>query len=106
MGYVGARDLAEFRDRATFVRISNAGLRESHAHDVNDHPRKPELSGGVRGARRNAFLRRATLDLKKRRRRMICTAGFEVGGDAQGFSKMPALATTPAIAPPSKGATI
>ncbi len=34
MGYVGAADLAEFHRRATFVRISNAGLRESHAHDV------------------------------------------------------------------------
>jgi len=34
MGYVGARDLADFRQRATFVRISNAGLRESHTHDV------------------------------------------------------------------------
>ena len=34
MGYVGARDLADFRERATFVRISNAGLRESHTHDV------------------------------------------------------------------------
>ena len=34
MGYVGARDLAEFRQRAEFVRITNAGLRESHVHDV------------------------------------------------------------------------
>ncbi|MGE0280048.1 MAG: IMP dehydrogenase [Rhizobiaceae bacterium] len=34
MGYVGARDLTDFRQRATFVRISNAGLRESHTHDV------------------------------------------------------------------------
>ncbi len=34
MGYVGAADLEAFRDKATFVRISNAGLRESHAHDV------------------------------------------------------------------------
>ena len=34
MGYVGAKDLAAFRDRATFVRISPAGLRESHTHDV------------------------------------------------------------------------
>ncbi len=34
MGYVGARDLDDFRKRATFVRISNAGLRESHTHDV------------------------------------------------------------------------
>lgn len=34
MGYVGAPDIAEFQKRAQFVRISNAGLRESHAHDV------------------------------------------------------------------------
>jgi IMP dehydrogenase len=34
MGYVGARDLTEFRTKARFVRISAAGLRESHVHDV------------------------------------------------------------------------
>ncbi|MEO3998274.1 IMP dehydrogenase [Mesorhizobium sp. CAU 1732] len=34
MGYVGAANLGELRQRATFVRISNAGLRESHTHDV------------------------------------------------------------------------
>jgi IMP dehydrogenase len=34
MGYVGAMDLAEFHDKAEFVRISGAGLRESHVHDV------------------------------------------------------------------------
>jgi IMP dehydrogenase len=34
MGYVGAKDLAEFHDKAEFVRISGAGLRESHVHDV------------------------------------------------------------------------
>jgi IMP dehydrogenase len=34
MGYVGAADLAEFRDKARFIRITNAGLRESHVHDV------------------------------------------------------------------------
>lgn len=34
MGYVGAKDLADLRERARFVRISSAGLRESHAHDV------------------------------------------------------------------------
>jgi IMP dehydrogenase len=34
MGYVGAKDLAEFHERARFVRISAAGLRESHVHDV------------------------------------------------------------------------
>jgi len=34
MGYVGAGDLAALREKAQFVRISSAGLRESHAHDV------------------------------------------------------------------------
>jgi len=34
MGYVGARDLREMRAKARFVRISAAGLRESHVHDV------------------------------------------------------------------------
>jgi IMP dehydrogenase len=34
MGYVGARSLADFHDKAEFVRISGAGLRESHVHDV------------------------------------------------------------------------
>jgi IMP dehydrogenase len=35
MGYVGAKDLAELHDKAEFVRISSAGLRESHVHDVS-----------------------------------------------------------------------
>ena len=34
MGYVGARTLAEFHDKARFVRITGAGLSESHGHDV------------------------------------------------------------------------
>jgi IMP dehydrogenase len=34
MGYVGAGDLAAFRQRARFIRITGAGLRESHVHDV------------------------------------------------------------------------
>jgi IMP dehydrogenase len=34
MGYVGAGTLEEFRAKARFLRISPAGLRESHAHDV------------------------------------------------------------------------
>jgi IMP dehydrogenase len=34
MGYLGAATLDELRDRAEFVRITNAGLRESHVHDV------------------------------------------------------------------------
>jgi IMP dehydrogenase len=34
MGYVGASSLQELRDRARFVRITNAGLIESHPHGV------------------------------------------------------------------------
>jgi IMP dehydrogenase len=34
MGYVGAPTLKDFREKAQFVRISSAGLRESHVHDV------------------------------------------------------------------------
>ena len=34
MGYVGAADVAEFQEKAQFIRITGAGLRESHVHDV------------------------------------------------------------------------
>jgi IMP dehydrogenase len=34
MGYLGARDLETLREKARFVRITSAGLRESHVHDV------------------------------------------------------------------------
>jgi IMP dehydrogenase len=34
MGLVGAADLVQLRERAQFIRISSAGLRESHPHDV------------------------------------------------------------------------
>jgi IMP dehydrogenase len=44
MGYVGAKDLTELRERATFVRISPAGLRESHPHDVTITRESPNYS--------------------------------------------------------------
>jgi IMP dehydrogenase len=34
MGYCGCKTIAELRERARFIRITNAGLRESHVHDV------------------------------------------------------------------------
>ncbi len=34
MGYLGSRDLKSLRKNAKFLRITNAGLRESHVHDV------------------------------------------------------------------------
>lgn len=47
MGYVGARDLTEFRAKARFVRISGAGLRESHVHDVTITRESPNYPGGM-----------------------------------------------------------
>jgi IMP dehydrogenase len=35
MGYTGSRDITELRTRPVFVRITNAGVRESHVHDVS-----------------------------------------------------------------------
>lgn len=35
MGYVGASSLEDLRMRAEFIKITNAGLRESHPHDVS-----------------------------------------------------------------------
>jgi IMP dehydrogenase len=34
MGYCGARDIRELQHKARFLRVSSAGLRESHVHDV------------------------------------------------------------------------
>ena len=34
MGYTGAATIAELQKRASFIRITNAGLHESHVHDV------------------------------------------------------------------------
>jgi IMP dehydrogenase len=47
MGYVGAANLAEFHAKARFVRISGAGLRESHVHDVTITRESPNYPGGV-----------------------------------------------------------
>ncbi|MNI82675.1 Inosine-5'-monophosphate dehydrogenase [compost metagenome] len=34
MGYVGGATIGDFQERARFVRITNAGLSESHVHNV------------------------------------------------------------------------
>jgi IMP dehydrogenase len=34
MGYTGATSIADFHNKAEFIQITNAGLRESHTHDV------------------------------------------------------------------------
>jgi IMP dehydrogenase len=35
MGYTGSRNITDLRTRPVFVRITNAGIRESHVHDVS-----------------------------------------------------------------------
>jgi len=44
---VGARNLAEFHEKARFVRITGAGLRESHVHDVTITRESPNYPGGA-----------------------------------------------------------
>jgi IMP dehydrogenase len=46
MGYVGARTVQDFHDKATFVKITSAGLRESHVHDVTITRESPNYPGG------------------------------------------------------------
>jgi IMP dehydrogenase len=47
MGYVGASTIKEMQARATFVRITNAGLRESHVHDVAITRESPNYPTGM-----------------------------------------------------------
>ncbi len=47
MGYVGAERISDLQERAQFVRISGAGLRESHTHDVTITRESPNYPGGV-----------------------------------------------------------
>jgi IMP dehydrogenase len=47
MGYVGAEDIPSFSAKAKFIRITGAGLRESHVHDVTitrEAPNYPSMS--------------------------------------------------------------
>ena len=45
MGYVGCHSIAELRDKAQFIRITGAGLVESHPHDVYITKEAPNYSG-------------------------------------------------------------
>ena len=46
MGYVGAKTLDNFHGKAEFMRISGAGLRESHVHDVTITRESPNYPRG------------------------------------------------------------
>src|SRR5262249_35386998 len=48
MGYVGAEDIAALKTRTRFVRITGAGLRESHPHDVVITKEAPNYGVGRR----------------------------------------------------------
>lgn len=46
MGYTGCRTVEEMRTRPSFVRVSNAGVNESHAHDVSITKEAPNYKLG------------------------------------------------------------
>jgi len=46
MGYVGCRTLPELKEKSRFTRITSAGLRESHVHDVIITKEAPNYSAG------------------------------------------------------------
>jgi IMP dehydrogenase len=46
MGYMGCKTIDRFREEAKFVRITNAGVRESHAHDVQITKEAPNYKLG------------------------------------------------------------
>ena len=46
MGYTGNRSIAEMQKNCTFVRITNAGLRESHVHDIAMTREAPNYPAG------------------------------------------------------------
>ena len=46
MGYVGCRTIEEMRTRPAFVRVTNAGITESHAHDVSITKEAPNYKLG------------------------------------------------------------
>lgn len=46
MGYIGAKDLSSLRQKAEFVEITIAGLKESHPHDVRITKETPNYQSG------------------------------------------------------------
>ena len=44
MGYAGASTIEELKEKATFVRITSAGLKESHPHDIQITKEAPNYS--------------------------------------------------------------
>jgi len=45
MFYIGAHNISEMPERGRFIRITDAGLRESHPHDIVMTAEAPNYSG-------------------------------------------------------------
>jgi len=45
MGYTGSGTIADLKERSRFVRITGAGLRESHPHDITITTQAPNYFG-------------------------------------------------------------
>jgi IMP dehydrogenase len=46
MGYTGNATIPEMQQNCTFVRITNAGLKESHPHSITITQEAPNYQGG------------------------------------------------------------
>ena len=44
MGYCGTGTIADLRENGKFIRITSAGLRESHPHDIQITKEAPNYS--------------------------------------------------------------
>ena len=76
MGYTGARTLAEFHERAEFIRISTASFRESHVHDVTITREVAQLPARGVGRSRKPLLDAELADL-------VENAGLELLGERE-----------------------
>ena len=47
MGYCGCRTISDLQEKAKFIRITGAGLKESHPHDISITKEAPNYSVGV-----------------------------------------------------------
>ena len=47
MGYCGCKSIDELQEKSQFVRITNAGLKESHPHDIFITKEAPNYSVGI-----------------------------------------------------------
>src|SRR3546814_16457925 len=55
MGYTGSATIAELQKNARFVQITNAGLRESHVHDVTVQREAPHYPHDMRALPANPY---------------------------------------------------